>query len=84
VKGVCPTIMAVLLDNRTDCAPRVQQKLTEHGCIIQTRLGIHEGCEDRGLILLNLCGSDDQVTGLEKDLNSIPGVRTRSMKLDLS
>lgn len=79
----CPVIMALVLDNRTDCAPKVQEILTRHGCIIKTRLGIHESCDSRGLILLNLCGGDEQISALEKDLQSVPGVRSKWMKLDI-
>lgn len=83
MERVCPTIMAVVLNNRVNCAPKVQEILTANGCMIQTRLGVHEACEDRGLILLHLCGPDTQVDALERDLIAVPGVRVKRMKIDL-
>lgn len=83
MEPMCPTIMAVVLNHRVNCTPKVQQVLTASGCIIQTRLGIHEGCEDRWLVLLHLCGPDDQIDELEKDLVAIPGVKVKKMKVDL-
>ena len=36
------TIMAVTIDPRSVHAPQAQTVLTKHGCIIKTRLGLHE------------------------------------------
>jgi hypothetical protein len=79
----CNTIMALVLDDRLCYAPAVQEKLTANGCVIRVRLGIHEDCDNKGLILLHLCGSEDQVQALTCDLEKIPGVRVSSMKIQL-
>lgn len=78
------TIMAILVDKRTDAAPEVQKILTEHGCVINNRLGIHESssCADEGMIILDITVSDDEVDQLENELKSIDGVKVKSMKLD--
>ncbi len=78
------TIMAILVDKRTDAAPEVQKVLTEHGCVINNRLGIHESstCADEGMIILDITVSDDEVDQLENELKSIEGVKVKSMKLD--
>jgi len=78
------TIMAILVDKRTDAAPEVQKVLTEHGCVINNRLGIHESstCADEGMIILDITVSDQEVDELEKDLTAIDGVKVKSMKLD--
>lgn len=78
------TIMAILIDKRTDAAPKVQKILTEHGCIIKTRLGMHESsnCADEGIIILDLTASDSEVEALKGELNSIEGVKVKSMVLD--
>lgn len=78
------TIMAILVDKRTDAAPEVQKVLTEHGCVINNRLGIHESsnCADEGMIILDITVSDDEVDQLENELKSINGVKVKSMKLD--
>ena len=82
----CQTIMAVLIDRRSEAALRVQEALTRNGCIINARLGLHEAgaqCSEHGLLILHLCGAPEEVASLEADLRAIPGVKPKSMQLDL-
>lgn len=74
--------MAVVISKRIAEAVKVQQVLTEHGCIIKLRVGMHETgdvCADDGLVLLNLCGTGKEVTALKADLNKIKGVKAKTM-----
>jgi len=52
------TILLCLIDGRKKSAVNVQKILTEWGCLIKTRLGIHDGvldnCSESGLIILEL------------------------------
>ncbi|MCY6371429.1 hypothetical protein [Clostridium ganghwense] len=77
------TIMAVAIEPRNVSAPKVQEILTKHGCIIKVRLGLHDvsedSCSKRGLILLQLCANADEIEGLRKDLESIEGVKVNTM-----
>ena len=45
-------IMVILVNARKNSAPTVQKILTEWGCLIKTRLGIHDGvmedCSEHG------------------------------------
>jgi len=78
----CRTIMAVTIDKRVKEAPKVQEVLTKHGCIIGLRIGLHETmnvCADNGLIILSLCGSKKEVAALKADLNKIKGVKSKTM-----
>ncbi|TDO85922.1 hypothetical protein DFR79_11649 [Halanaerobium saccharolyticum] len=77
-------IMAILIDKRTDAAPRVQEILTEHGCLIKTRLGMHESstCADEGMIIFDLTAENTEVEALEAELKSVEGVKVKSMVLD--
>ena len=77
------TIMAVLLDKRTDAAPQVQEILTNYGCIIGTRIGLHQldNCAEEGLIILQLSGADDAVAKLESELKGVHRVKVQKMKL---
>ena len=77
-------IMAILIDKRTDAAPRVQKILTEHGCIIKTRLGMHESstCADEGMIILDLTADNGEVENLKEELQAVEGVKVKSMVLD--
>ncbi len=40
------TVMVVLISHRHDAAAKVQAVLTGWGCMIKTRLGIHEGVQE--------------------------------------
>ena len=80
------TIMAIKLTPRNAAAPKVQEILTKYGCIIQTRLGLHEAskdmCSQSGLILLNLLNDDkDEINRLNAELNSIDGVVAKILEV---
>lgn len=80
----CYNIMAVLINHRSQNAPKVQTTLTKHGCIIKLRIGLHEAgdvCTEEGLVLLQLCGNDEEIKQLEDDLNAIEGVRAKTMHI---
>lgn len=78
-------IMAVTIDGRDELAPRVQQILTEHGCIIKTRIGLHEteedSCSPKGLILLQIFAEKNDVEALENELTSVQGVHVNKMDI---
>ncbi|SFL56575.1 hypothetical protein [Halanaerobium salsuginis] len=80
------TIMAILIDKRTDAAPEVQQILTDYGCLITTRLGMHESstCADEGMIILDLNASQSEVAKLKTALQAISGVNVKSMELNFN
>lgn len=80
----CSTVMAVLIDKRTDAAPTVQEVLTKHGYIISTRIGLHQmgECAEEGLIILHLCGSKVDIENLENDLIDIHRVKVEKTKVE--
>lgn len=79
------TIMALTIDHRVAKAPEIQTILTKYGCIIKTRLGLHEAnedsCSERGLIILHVSSNASDVEQLEKELNIIEGVEVKYMTL---
>jgi hypothetical protein len=79
------TIMAVTIDPRSAHAPQVQTVLTKHGCIIKTRLGLHEvsrdSCSEEGLIILHIHSSLDEIETLKNELLDIDGVKVKYMSL---
>ncbi len=81
-------ILLILIDKRKEEAVKVQQILTGWGCIIKTRLGIHEGvlenCSNEGLIILELVGSDEQVQELTRKISVLPGVNAKLVNLSLA
>ncbi|KPU27309.1 hypothetical protein TR13x_06085 [Caloranaerobacter sp. TR13] len=79
-------ILGLQIDNRFEEVSEVQKILTDYGCIIKTRLGLHQqtednnSCTEKGLIILELtnnCG--DKCNELEQKLSSINGVIVRKM-----
>lgn len=80
----CYNVMTLILNNRVKNAVKLQDVLTESGCIIRTRLGMHEAgdaCTNEGLIILQLAGSDAEVEELEKKLNTVDGVKAKNVQI---
>ena len=67
----CKSIMVILVSHRSKSAVEVQKNLTEWGCYIKTRLGLHDGvgnqCSDSGLIVLELVGEKEKKKSLHRD-----------------
>lgn len=80
----CYNVMSILTSKRMQIAPTLQEILTESGCIIKTRLGLHDvgdSCSNEGLIILQLVGSDEEIQLLEDTLNKLEGVKAKNNKL---
>ncbi len=81
MKEIC--VLGVYVENRIAEASEVQALLTEFGCSIKTRLGLHEvddnQCSTNGLIILELCGSRDDMDSLESRLKALKGVSVQKM-----
>ena len=75
----CSVIVAILQENRVETAPKVQDVLTEYGCHIRVRLGLHDAaldaCTNTGLILLQMCGDKIPVKEMEAKLSGQDFVR---------
>ncbi|MBK7104612.1 MAG: hypothetical protein IPH62_04955 [Ignavibacteriae bacterium] len=81
------SILLILVGNRKESAVKVQQILTGWGCIIKTRLGIHDGvmenCSDEGLLILELHGTEEQKNELSRKVAVLPGVSSKLVELSL-
>lgn len=80
----CYNIMAVVLNNRVQNAVKFQDVLTESGCIIKTRLGLHDAgdaCTNEGLIILQLAGSGEEIGELKDKINAIEGAKAELIKI---
>lgn len=79
------TILIVLIGKRKEAAVQVQKVLTGWGCMIKTRLGIHDGvmenCSDQGLLILELAGDRKQMTELARKVALINGVSSKLINL---
>ncbi len=80
-------IVAVLIESRSDTAVNVQKILTGWGCLIKTRLGLHDGvlnkCSQTGLVILEMVGEDEKIDECVRKLNLIKGAQAKHIRLDL-
>ncbi|MFH1847508.1 MAG: hypothetical protein ABH869_08170 [Candidatus Omnitrophota bacterium] len=80
-------ILMILVNKRKEEAPMVQKILTGWGCIIKTRLGIHDGvlddCTNTGLIVLELVGDKAKNEELAHKLDILPGVNAKLVELSV-
>ncbi|MGI6326583.1 MAG: hypothetical protein ACOX1U_06410 [Saccharofermentanales bacterium] len=70
-------IMLIKVSQRLHSAERLQKVLTDYGCSIKTRLGLHEAddvCGTDGLIILQLVKGDSDLTDFQAKLNELDGV----------
>lgn len=78
-------VLLILVDHRKNAAVDVQKTLTAWGCLIKTRLGLHEGvqdnCSEHGLIICELVGKQDQLEELKRKLELIKGVSSELVSL---
>ncbi|KQC14788.1 MAG: hypothetical protein APR63_05120 [Desulfuromonas sp. SDB] len=81
-------LILILVGKRKDSALKVQQILTEWGCMIKTRLGVHDGvledCSDFGLMVLEVVGDKNNIEEVARKLNLLPGVEAKYVSLTLS
>ena len=79
-------ILGVHITDRVHHVNPVQHLLTDYGCSIRTRIGLHEAeegfCSPNGLVLLEMV--DDQVKAdeLADKLNAVEGVEVKKMVFD--
>lgn len=71
----------VVINKRKNEAVTVQKILTEWGCLIKTRLGLHEGvlddCSEIGSIILEMVGEIEKHEELVRKLNLLAGVTAK-------
>ncbi|HWR42214.1 hypothetical protein [Sporomusa sp.] len=86
MSDICSTVVAITQDNRVETASEVQDILTNYGCHIRVRLGLHDAhvdkCTNTGIILLQMCADKKVISEFEQELNRVPNVKTKYMTLD--
>ena len=77
------TIIGIKISNRLESAVSVQEILTKYGCIIKTRIGLHEEidgqCSPRGLILLEIINDEESIK-IANELCDIEEIEIQQMK----
>ena len=80
MKKAQKTILGVHVAQRTKHTAKVQKILSDYGCSIRTRLGLHEAteniCSPNGLILLEVV---NKASELAAALAKVPGVTVKKM-----
>ncbi len=75
------TILLVSLNNRKQTAVTFQKILTDWGCMVKTRLGIHDGvltkCSSSGLVILDIVGQKKKLTEMTRKLNLVKGIKAK-------
>lgn len=76
-------ILGVHITNRVKRVPDVQATLTQFGCHIRTRIGLHDAdgrsCATCGLLILDLVGDEKKCNALAKKLARIEGIEVKKM-----
>ena len=80
--GKMKTIIGIKLSNRSEKSQQLQDILSDYGCIIRTRIGLHDvdcgKCGENGIILLEVI-NDELVPELQKKLCSIDCIEIQQM-----
>jgi len=79
-------IMGIKLNQRNETAAALQDILTRHGCMINTRLGFHEvsdvTCSEQGYILLEFAAnSEDEILEMKKEIEALGELTVKMMEL---
>jgi len=78
-------ILLVKVEQRVAEAVDVQSILTEYGCCIKTRLGLHEAspdfCSPSGLIFLQLAGNQCDMDACLNKLNALNNVVAKYIEI---
>ncbi|HBD95994.1 MAG: hypothetical protein A2015_16475 [Spirochaetes bacterium GWF1_31_7] len=78
-------LVIIKIEQRNKEATEAQKILTEFGCIIKTRLGLHDtdnnSCSSEGLIILELVGSKDEEKKMISKLSQLKSVVTKEVEI---
>ncbi len=76
-------ILGIHITDRVKMVANVQEILTEYGCYIKTRLGLHEtspdSCSPTGLLILELLDDETVLRDMQQRLQAIPGIDVQEM-----
>lgn len=77
------TIVGVHITDRVHRAEEVQKVFTRCGCLIKTRLGLHDvsrgRCAANGLVLLEVAGTPAGIAAMVKQIKKVEGVQVKTM-----
>jgi len=78
-------VILVKIDHRSSEATKVQEVLTQYGCNIKVRLGLHEVskefCANDGLVVLEVDGKTEDISAMILALNAIDYVQAQLIEM---
>lgn len=79
-------IVLIKVEKRTDSAAEVQKILTDYGCNIKIRVGLHDtvdnnSCSPSGLIFLEVYGNEADINKMITRLSALAGVSAKYLKI---
>ncbi len=81
------TIILIMVGKRRESAVKVQQILTNYGCSIKTRLGIHDGvldrCSEQGFLMIEFVGEQNEKNAIMEELKKVENVSSELVTLKL-
>jgi hypothetical protein len=79
-------VFGVHVTDRLKRVDAVQHLLSEYGCNIKTRLGLHEVsekfCSPNGLLILEMAGDEKKSMDLADKLAAVEGIEVQKMIFD--
>lgn len=78
-------VILVKIDHRSSEATKVQEILTQYGCNIKVRLGLHEVsqefCANDGLVILEVEGKENELKEMLQALNQVDFVKAQLIEM---
>ena len=77
-------VVVIGIQHRREEADKLQKVLTQYGCEVKARLGLHEAgsqCSDEGLIILQLVPDEPKADSLVDDLNKLDGIKAKLVEV---
>ena len=79
------TIFGIRLSERMKNSADLQSLLTDYGCLIKTRIGLHDTscgvCSPHGIILLETINDEARINDMINALQNLNGVKFNIMEL---
>lgn len=73
------SIMGILVEERAEVAPEVQEIITKHGSEILCRMGIPGPDKKKGLITLVIESKLEELMQFRRELEEIPGLTVQTL-----
>jgi hypothetical protein len=77
-------VVVIGVQHRREEAEKLQHLLTQHGCEVKARLGLHEAgtvCSEEGLIILQLVPDEPKAESLVEELNKLDGIKAKLVEV---